>query len=231
MLATALVGVAGVHPDTPIVEIRSVAGGRFGVLYESPSGDELLLRRRGGEPIVLGSCSVERAAEPRILAGGVEVSVVHRNCGATVEFATQVILAHEEQRSVVAVFGGRQPIRIDPSPESGLTVLMPALRPETVFRKETRSQGLSVSYVEDPALPGDPGSEYLDFSSFNYGATGRAAGMPAELLLRLAGWSQQAAGLSRPDWGRWSNGPPYGDDPRGSQQVANGIAYFESKGR
>ena len=35
------------------------------------------------------------------------------------------------------------------------------------------------------------GSEYEDFGNFNYGATGAAAGIPDQILLRAAGWAQQ----------------------------------------
>ena len=176
----------------------------------------------------MGNCSDERLGET-VLPGGGHAFVAYRNCGATVEFATQVVLARDEQRSVVAVLLGRQPVRIKLYGSSGLAVRIPALPSRAVFRKDARSHDLLITYSEDPALLPAPESEYLDFSSFNFGATGRAAGMPAELLLRVAGWSQHASGLSRPDWGRWSDGPPYGDDPRGSEQVSNGIAYFESK--
>jgi len=229
LVLVALAAASSSHADSPVVDMSSSGSEKFGALQESASGNELLLRRGNGEPIVVGSCSDERAGEPTALSGGGQAFVVYRNCGATVEFATQVVLARDDQQSVVAVLRGRQPVRVGSSASSSLSVRIPALPSEAVFRKEIRSQGLAISYGEDPTLSPAPESEYLDFSSFNYGATGRAAGMPAELLLRLAGWSQHASGLSRPEWGRWSDRPPYGDDPRGSEQVSNGIAYFDSK--
>ena len=119
-------------------------------------------------------------------------SWVYRNCGATVEFATHIVLTHDTQRFVAAVFQGRQPVRLDSSGSSSLSIHMPVLPAEAVFRKEIKYQALLLAYSEDPRLSPASQSEYLDLSNFNYGATGRAAGMPAELLLRIAGWSQES---------------------------------------
>ncbi|TAK01136.1 MAG: hypothetical protein EPO39_14820 [Candidatus Manganitrophaceae bacterium] len=78
-----------------------------------------------------------------------------------------------------------------------------------------------------PAWEGISGEVVVSLSNFNYCATGRAAGLPPELLLRLAGWTQQASGLYRQEWGEWSGGPLYGDDPRGSEKICGGVAYYE----
>ena len=229
LLVVALAAASSVHADSPVVDIHSSTGEKFGTLQESPSREELLLRREDEESIVVGSCSDERVGEPTALPGGGHAVLVYRNCGATVEFATQIVLTHDTQRFVAAVFLGRQPVRLDSSGSSSLSIHIPVLPAQAVFRKEIKYQALLLTYSEDPRLSPASQSEYLDLSNFNYGATGRAAGMPAELLLRIAGWSQEASGLVRPEWGRWSGGPPYGDDPDGSQQVSNGISYFESK--
>ena len=99
--------------------------------------------------------------------------------------------------------------------------------PGTRARVPSRRAGYhaQVTYESSgtPALP----TEHVGFSSYNYGTTGRASGMPAELLLRVAGWSQHASGLYRPEWGRWNGAPPYGDDPDGSRKIKDGIAYYE----
>ena len=48
------------------------------------------------------------------------------------------------------------------------------------------------------------GSEYENFGNFNYGATGRAVGVPAWILKCGAGWAQKRAGTSKQDWrGHW----------------------------
>ncbi len=53
-----------------------------------------------------------------------------------------------------------------------------------------------------------------NFGNFNYGATGTAAGIPAEILLMGAGFAQSRAGTSRSEWSHWYQRPPYGDDPQ-----------------
>jgi RHS repeat-associated protein len=71
-------------------------------------------------------------------------------------------------------------------------------------------------------------SPYGDFGNFNFGATGSAAGLPLQELLRGAGWAQQQAGTSQPNWGNpWGNSP-YGDDPHDQAMIGLGISYAQS---
>lgn len=228
--ATALMVPIIALAEPPTIETRS-AGGEHLVLQESPSGSELLLTRGDRDPVVIGSCSDEPAGETQPLLDGVEGRVVYRNCGATVEYSTIVFVVRGTKQAATAVFLGRQPLILASRAGEGLSVRTAELPDEAVFVKDDQALGVRVIYETAADLIRAPESEYLDFSSFNYGATGRAAGMPAELLLRVAGWSQQASGLTRDEWGRWDGSPPYGDDPRGAAQVANGIAHFEAKKR
>lgn len=71
------------------------------------------------------------------------------------------------------------------------------------------------------------GSQYADFGNFNYGLTGAAAGIPSDVLLRAAGYAQQRAGTSRPEWGDPTGSPPYGDDPRDQCFIKKGIDYYD----
>jgi hypothetical protein len=72
-------------------------------------------------------------------------------------------------------------------------------------------------------------SPYQDFGNFNFGATGAAAGIPLQILLRGAGWAQQRAGTSTPQWGHWYdlNGP-FGDDPADQGVISAGHAYYQN---
>jgi hypothetical protein len=69
-------------------------------------------------------------------------------------------------------------------------------------------------------------SPYADFGNFNYGAAGSALGIPANILLRAAGWAQQNDNTSDPDWGGPFGNPPYGDDPRDQKMINDGISYY-----
>jgi RHS repeat-associated protein len=71
------------------------------------------------------------------------------------------------------------------------------------------------------------GSQYADFGNFNYGVTGRAAGIPGDTLLRAAGWAQKKAGTSKREWGDPAGKPPYGDDPRDQCFIQQGIDYYD----
>jgi len=69
-----------------------------------------------------------------------------------------------------------------------------------------------------------------NFGNFNYGATGTAAGIPANILLMGAGFAQSRAGTSVPEWGAWYQHPPYGDDPIDQYWIQQGIAYAIQQG-
>lgn len=66
---------------------------------------------------------------------------------------------------------------------------------------------------------------WAEFGNFNFGATGTAAGIPAEILLMGAGYAQSSAGTSKPIWGKWYEEPPYGDDPADQRAIREGIEY------
>jgi RHS repeat-associated protein len=71
--------------------------------------------------------------------------------------------------------------------------------------------------------------QYDDAGNFNYGATGAAAGLSTQLLLRAAGYAQIEAGTSTSAWrgllGPFGT-PPYGDDPADQAEIKAGIAYY-----
>ena len=70
---------------------------------------------------------------------------------------------------------------------------------------------------------------YEGFGNFNYGATGRAVGIPGAILRRGAGWAQQRAGSSDPTFGNWWEDFPYGDDPKDQSLIDQGIQYFDNR--
>lgn len=74
------------------------------------------------------------------------------------------------------------------------------------------------------------GRQYEAFGNFNYGATGTAAGLSPELLLRGAGWAQSRAGTSNLAFGSWWSDAPYGDDPEDQEWIKAGIEYAKSYG-
>ena len=205
------------------VEVRE--GSRVhGVLSVAPAGDRLLLTY-GGHEAALGQCADEersKAASP----SGISASVVERNCGATVDFATHVELRSGELRASVAIFAGRVPVALRWTGEV-LGIAHAPVASDRVYRRTENAIGAQVKYTAIGAPV--PPTEHVEFSCFNYGATGRAAGIPAELLLRAAGWSQQASGIYRPEWGTWDGPAPYGDDPQGSRKIKEGILYHEQR--
>lgn len=71
---------------------------------------------------------------------------------------------------------------------------------------------------------------FAAFDNFNFGAAGTAAGIPEKILLMGAGWAQGRAGTSKPEWGKWHEKPPYGDDPTDQRNIKEGIAYAIQNG-
>lgn len=213
--------------DDPPVRILNSDGSLFGVLHVSQSGESLFLSLPDGSEQEVGECGDElkgNSSAPNQHA--LRVLILQRNCGATVDVASHVVLEEAGRRLTVAIFEGRPKIIVQWRDAKTLEVQhsrMPAIH---VYRHLPEALGVAVHFVPD--LDGVGKSRYLDFANYNYGATGRAAGMPREYLLRVAGWSQQASGLYRREWGNWAGSAPYGDDPRGRVQILGGINYYEA---
>lgn len=74
------------------------------------------------------------------------------------------------------------------------------------------------------------GRQYEAFGNFNYGATGTVLGISDHVLLRAAGVAQTFAKTTRPDFGSWWGGDPFGDDPRDQYWIRRGIEYAISLG-
>jgi hypothetical protein len=70
-------------------------------------------------------------------------------------------------------------------------------------------------------------SDYQALGNWNYGLTGRAAGWPHSMLLRMAGYAQERAGTSKPEWGGPLGGPPYGDDPADQVIIISGMNFYD----
>lgn len=222
-----LLACASAEPHTDDAQAAPVPD--LGGLQECAAGTQLCLHKAGGPSLVVGDCDDETAGEIELSQDRV-ASVLYRNCGASVDFATRVMVRSAASSATVAVLLGRQPVALESAGPDRLLVRLPSGSSEIVFQQDTRWDDVLVEYEEDPSLS-IVTSEYVEFASYNFGATGRAAGVPAETLLRIAGWSQAAAGLSRPEWGTWDGAAPYGDDPRGHDQVSNGIQYYEVTSR
>ncbi|NVZ51565.1 bacteriocin [Pseudomonas sp. B6002] len=72
--------------------------------------------------------------------------------------------------------------------------------------------------------------KYEAFGNFNYGATGTVLGIPEHVLLRAAGAAQTFAETTKPEYGSWWGGEPFGDDPRDQYWIRRGIEYAISQG-
>jgi hypothetical protein len=74
------------------------------------------------------------------------------------------------------------------------------------------------------------GKQYAHFGNFNYGATGHARGFSDDVLLKMAGEAQIAAGTSTLEWQPGGGTqPPYGDDPEDQVGIQRGIDYAKSR--
>lgn len=207
------------------IKVLNEDGSIYGTIRSSPDGTALILRWQGQEKQI-GDCEDKPLQETGAEMEGLKAVVYERDCGATVDFATHIAIHGPKGTEIVAIFEGRPRVKISWS-TNGLEINHSPLPKESIFRQLTGVSGITITYTIKGSATPPTSQETLDFSNFNYGATGRAAGLPLELLLRLAGWTQQASGLYRQEWGEWSGGPPYGDDPRGSEKIRGGVDYYE----
>ena len=226
LLLTARVSAGGEARRHPVVEVRNPDGTVYGSLRLSETGETLLMSWQGQER-PFGECGDEVRDE--VAGHGATAITYVRNCGATVDFATHLAVQTVAGREVVAVFEGRPRVALKWT-DSSLQVTTSPIASESVFKRiETTGGGLKITYAASG--PAEAPSQYVDYASYNYGAMGRAAGLPMEMLQRVAGWSQEASGLYRPEWGTWWGEYPYGDDPRGREMVMGGIKYYECEYR
>ena len=86
--------------------------------------------------------------------------------------------------------------------------------PPLAFYEKVRGGGDWDFKQFDPDLPA--------FGNYHYGYVGFAAGYPLQILQRGAGWAQQRAGTTRPEWGTPWGAAPYGDDPADQEMIRRG---------
>ncbi|NTV47924.1 MAG: hypothetical protein HGB11_15710 [Chlorobiales bacterium] len=222
-----LLGSPVLAGDAPFVKIVNNDGKLFGTLHQSGNNQTLVLTKPDGSEQEIGGCSdtvVNRMASPD---GSLHALVVARNCGVTVDFATRILIEDASGQSIVAVFEGRPRILFAWIEKNKLAVHHSSgMTSSQIYQQVPKSRDIEIVFVAD--LDPVEATKYLDFSSYNYGITGRTAGIPQELLLRIAGWSQEASGLYRQEWGHWAGSAPYGDDPRGGANILNAIRYFDA---
>ena len=215
--------------DGKSIDIKDDSGQVFGALKEGNNGKSLFLIVSGKEPIEIGSCSEDIISEIQTPDSSSKAVVLVKNCGATVDFATHIIFESKSNTEVIAVYSGSPTVNIKWIDNAHLSIERSALTPADIFKELSNIQGVTVTMSIKSKRSEMKNQDKLNFASMNYGATGLAAGMPKELLLRWAGWSQKASGLYRPEWGTWNGSEPYGDDPAGHKKVLEGMDYYLNK--
>lgn len=223
-----VVALAAHFPAIPMAQentglkIPNQDGTHFGFLYQLDKS--LWFKDSKGEVLKIGSCE-EQVLKTKKSKKGLVARILLRDCGATVDFATLVTAENNGHVEVVAAFSGKPKVNLKWRGASELHISYSKMLEASVFRHVEAgdvytailNENLRQGKIVDPKV--------IQFSSMNYGATGRAAGLPAELLLRWAGWSQEQSGLHRKEWGVWSGSSPYGDDPSGNAAILDGIEY------
>ncbi|MFA5422606.1 MAG: polymorphic toxin type 44 domain-containing protein [Phycisphaerae bacterium] len=214
---------------TPIaVDIKNEKGEIIGRFEESETGEELMQIKGGHETL---PWSYEDEVKQELLSPDKRniAKVYIRNCNATTDYATRVDLISTSNDPnlkplKVLILESYQPVNVEWSGSDKLIIDYPPMEKELIFVKESLVSGIEIEYRNN--LYRGPESQYIDFSSFNYGVTGMAAGFSEEELLRIAGWSQMKSGLYKSEWGTWYGDEPYGDDPRGHNMIKQGIELY-----
>ncbi len=70
------------------------------------------------------------------------------------------------------------------------------------------------------------GRQYEGFGNTNYGATGKALGLPDQVIKRGAGWAAGRAGTKED--GHWWGKAPYGDSIIDQMYIDLGISYYDN---
>ena len=212
------------------VDIFDEKGKLVGTLQGDDKGDNLFLLRPDGKNIPCGSWEDQVNCKEPSPKGRVTAVVYVRDCGATTDFSTCVDLIstkigpEKNDPNTFFAVKGRHSVEIMWTSPDTLAIKYPQVKEEYIYRKQTKVHDILIEYDEKPA-PKEK-TMYLEISNFNYGATGLAAGLCEETLLRIAGWSQFKSSLTRPQWGNWYGDPPYGDDPNEQYYIKQGFEYY-----
>ena len=224
----ALLFAALLNPAAEVQHAVEIAtpGSAVYTLQASDDGQRLVLVWDGGAEVI-GRCSEKMLQWVDLGHDGLSASVVERNCGATVDYATQVVVEGEGLREVVAVYQGRP--RVSVSWDGVRLQTRHSWLPDhKVFLERRIVAGFGVDHAAFGPAARTTSQGALDESNRGWGTHGRSVGLPDEVLLRWAGWAQQASGLYRPEWGAWDDAAPYGDDPSGRERIREGIDEYAS---
>jgi hypothetical protein len=93
----------------------------------------------------------------------------------------------------------------------------------TWFNNQVRSNG-PWDYKQRNTRP----SEFEPFGNFNYGATGTALGISANVLMRAAGWAQGKSG-NKGQGSFLGSRPPFGDDYPDNINIRRGIVFYQQE--
>ena len=212
-------------------EIFDAEGKHIATLYESDTGDTLLLSFIGEEPFTIASFQDtvrQIVPDPK---NEFLVVVYVRNCGVTTDYATRVDLVASESDAgkhddkTVLIFKGSHPLNVEWKSNDTLVINYPHVKREYIYRLQTR-HGKNVIEYGETSEPANE-TQYLEAANVNFGSTGMAGGIPEEILLRIAGWAQSKSGLTRQEWVNWYGDAPYGDDPQEQELIKQGIQIFE----
>lgn len=74
-------------------------------------------------------------------------------------------------------------------------------------------------------------SKYQEFGNWAFAVESRGFSrgiVPDWIFKRGAGWAQEQAGTSKPQWGHWWGGGSFGDDPYDQRQIENGFKAIDT---
>lgn len=211
-------------------EIVDANGLLIAQLNERELKDTLWLTLPNQEPIVFGECG-DRIMQAAVCPEGSPAAVVYeRNCGASTDWATRIDLVSsaedmgKDDRNTIFIIKGSQQVTAAWKDSGSLMITFPQIDAKDIYKQQDRSGEITVEYVQTD----DPADEtrYLEYANFNFGLTGIAAGVPEEILLRMAGWAQKKSGMTRSEWGEWDGDPPYGDDPHEHMLIKEGFLFY-----
>jgi hypothetical protein len=154
--------------------------------------------------------------------------------GATMPFATHIALLRPgaAPKGGGMIFSARAtPVKIRWTAPQVLSVEYPSAT--EIFWSKSRAYGVAITEgVREGGWPvaEDP-NRYADFANYNYGATGVAAGLSPQLLLRAAGSEQYFGKNANPRFGTPWGAAPYGDDFRDAEAIRQGIARGQAATR
>jgi len=222
-----IISTAAALAESKQIPVQDNRGKPLGYIFESDDQKSLMLNSPDQPEFALASCGIKTIKMVSSPQKTFTAKVIEKNCGASTDFATQVVIQYQNNEKIVAIYQGRPKVQPIWNSEKSLVIERSALETNEIFKLDPVAFEIKIAEKDRFPRQGATDKKVNNEASFNFGTT-LAQTSSDEMILRVAGWAQEASGLYKSSWGRWDAPKNYGDNPEELAQVLLGIRYAKA---